>query len=38
MADIEHLLRQPGVELASVRHYFEAAGLLRWFDELARKA
>jgi hypothetical protein len=38
MADIEHLLRQPGVELTSVRDYFEAAGLLRWVDELARKA
>lgn len=36
-ADIEHLLGQPGVQLTSVRHYFEAAGLLRWFDELSRQ-
>ena len=34
MADIEHLLRQPGVDPQAARGYFEAAGLLRWYDEL----
>lgn len=38
MADVEYLLRQPGVEPQAVRRYFEAAGLLRWYDELTRKA
>jgi hypothetical protein len=38
MADVEHLLRQPGVEPQVVRPYFEAAGLLRWYDELTRQA
>jgi hypothetical protein len=36
MADIEHLLRQPGVKPADVRRYFDAAGLTRWFDDLTR--
>jgi len=37
MADVEHLLHQPGVEPQAVRRYFEAAGLLRWYDELTRQ-
>lgn len=37
MADVEHLLRQPGVQPSEVRRYFEDAGLLRWFDELLHR-
>jgi len=38
MGDIEYLLRHGGVAPRDVRHYFEAAGLLRWYDELTREA
>ncbi len=38
VGDIEYLLRHGGVAPQDVRGYFEAAGLLRWYDELTREA
>jgi len=36
MADIQFLMTSTGVDRASVRRYFEGAGLLERYDELAR--
>jgi hypothetical protein len=38
VGDIEYLLRHCEVTPSDVRRYFEAAGLLRWYDELTREA
>jgi hypothetical protein len=36
MADIQFLLRLPGIDEAEVRAYFEAAGLLERYREIER--
>ncbi|MCU0242885.1 MAG: hypothetical protein MUF51_10735 [Vicinamibacteria bacterium] len=34
LADIQHLMRQPGVPTETVRRYFAAAGLTEYYSEL----
>jgi hypothetical protein len=34
LADVQYLLRLPGIDRAEVRSYFEKAELLQWYDRL----
>jgi len=34
LADVQYLLRLTGTDRAEVRRYFEAAGLMEWYDKL----
>jgi hypothetical protein len=34
LADVQYLLRLPGIDRAEVRSYFEAAGLAEWYEKL----